>query len=82
MVQEWQDTIEVNENILPITSLSHITHNKQEKLIGGYGGIFVFKPKTKFGKALVKYDGTPVGETFEATGQSTFRHIPYRSPVL
>ena len=88
MVQEWQDAVKTNANILPITSLSLVTHNKQAAAVRGNGGKLVFKPKAKVGKALYRHDGTTVGETFKVTGynsstkQDTFTRILPDSPVF
>ena len=82
MVGPWQGIVEANANILPITSLSHITHNRQAAAIRGNDGNLVFIPQAKVGKALGRYDGSPVGETFKATGQGTFMRIPPDHPVF
>ena len=71
-----------NANILPITSLSHVTQNKQAAKIKGNSDQMVFTPKAKVGKALGGYNGSPVGDTFKATGQGTPVKIPPGSPVF
>ena len=82
VVQPWQDTVEANANILPIKSLSHITHDREADGIKGNDGKFVFKPKARLGKALVEYDGSPVDETFKADGPDSLKRILPDSPVL
>ena len=82
MVTSWQETIKANANILPITSLSHVTHNEQADKIKGNSDKMVFTPKAKVGKALGRYDGSPVDETFKVTGQGTHVKIPPGSPVF
>ena len=81
VVQPWKDAVRAKANILPITYLSHITHNEQAAAIKRNDGKFVFIPKAKVGKALGRYDGSPVGETFKAT-RGTFTEIPFGSPVF
>jgi len=73
VVQAWQEPVETNTNILPITSLSHVTHNREAIEIRKNDEKLVFKPKAKVGKAIDKYDGSPVGKTFKPTG--------YRNPL-
>ena len=82
VVQSWQDTVKTKANILSITSLSHITHNREATAIRGNDGKFVFKPTVKVGKAMGEYDGSPVGKTFKADGQDTFKRILPDSPVF
>ena len=88
VVQEWEDAVANNANILPITSLSHITHNEQAAAIkGNDDGNFVFKPKAKFGKRMYQREGSYVGGTFKKTynpdtRQDEFTRILHNVPVF
>ena len=78
MVQQWQGTVGANANILPITSLSHVTHNREAAAIRT-DDKFVFIPKAKVGKAVhktVKVTQDPI------THQSILTHIPPGVPIF
>ena len=85
LIQPWESRVRDNTNILPIHSLSHVTHNVEAAAIRETS---LFIPRIKTGKALGRYDGSPVGETFKMTYYNpseqcdTFTRIPPDSPVL
>ena len=80
MLQFWRPYVAAGSNILPIHYLSHVTHDKQAHEIKK-DKFLDFKPQPKVGKALDRYDGTPVGETFEPS-QEKFKLIPFGKPVF
>ena len=63
MIQPWQQRIvRANANILPIKYLSHVTHDNE-------AGNIDFHTLKKVGKALGRYDGSPVvGKAFVVIG--------------
>ena len=76
----WKPHVTAGSNILPIHYLSHVTHNKQAGEIKK-AEFLAFKPHPKVGKALGRYDGTPVGETFKPSDEDKFEQIHFREPV-
>ena len=85
LIKPWERIVAANANILPINSLSHITHDVEATAISQTSLVI---PRIKTGKDLGRYDGSPVGETFKMTNYNpseqwdTFTRIPPDSPVL
>ena len=77
----WLEATTDGANSLPILSLAHVTHNKEAELIRQEKKFFVFKPNQKVGKALGRYDGSPVGETFKKV-DGGYQRIPPDAPVF
>ncbi len=66
---------------LPITHLSHITHNKEASLIRMDAFCYTFQSRQKIGKDLER-DGSPIGETFRKIGEDRYTRIPKPQPVF
>ena len=73
---------EVQEEMIPIFKLSHITHNIEAERIQGKHS-FTFVPKMKLAKSY-QQDGTPLGETYKEVVENQYLLIPRskENPVL
>jgi len=77
----WKPHVTAGSNAFPIQYLSHVTHDKEADEIKKDQSL-AFKPKTKVGKLLGKFDGlAPVGETFKPY-QDKFEQITHEHAVF